>query len=141
MITVYASAEDLLRKAGARVTQSRVSVLRALLEAPRALTHHEIEQRVRRMHHVDRVTVYRVLEWLVESQLAHRIASDDRVWRFNAAAGGAHDDNHVHFKCNHCGEVTCLERAHPSRRVALPKGYRQQRVEITVRGLCAECAC
>ncbi|HUO43780.1 MAG TPA: transcriptional repressor [Burkholderiales bacterium] len=140
MVTTRVSIEDLLREAGARVTRPRLSVLRVLLEAPRALTHHEIARRVRYAHRVDRVTIYRVLDWLVAHRLAHRVASDDRVWRFNAAAEGAHADDHMHFKCSRCGGITCLEGTRASRRVTLPKGYRQQRMEITVKGLCAECA-
>ncbi len=134
----YAPAEDLIREAGARVTRPRVGVLASLLKAARALTHHEIEQRVRSTLPVDRVTVYRVLEWLVANRLAHRIAGDDRVWRFNAIAG-RHTGAHAHFKCNDCGRVMCLADVATPRRVALPAGYRSQQVEVTVKGLCAAC--
>jgi Fur family ferric uptake transcriptional regulator len=132
------SAEHLIREAGARVTQPRISVLTALLAAPRALTHHEVEQRVRRSLPVDRVTVYRVLEWLVANRLAHRIAGDDRVWRFNAVAD-EHADEHAHFKCNGCGTVTCLDELVAKPVVKLPAGFRTQRVELTVKGFCAGC--
>ena len=132
------SAEEMIRTTGVRVTQPRVSVLAALLNAPRALTHHDVELRVKRSIKVDRVTVYRVLEWLVANQLAHRIAGDDRVWRFNAAAG-EHSDEHMHFQCNRCGRVTCLEEKAPAPHVPLPAGFRSEHVEITVKGLCAQC--
>ena len=132
------SAEHLIREAGARVTQPRISVLTTLLDAPRALTHHEVERRVRRSLPIDRVTVYRVLELLVANQLAHRIAGDDRVWRFNAVAD-EHADEHVHFKCNSCGKVTCLDELAAKPVVKLPAGFRTQRVELTVKGFCAGC--
>jgi len=132
-------AEHLLRAAGARVTQPRISVLATLLDAPRALTHHEVEQRVRRALPVDRVTVYRVLDWLVSNRLAHRVAGDDRVWRFNAVAG-EHAAEHAHFGCNECGRVICLEDVTAPPRVTLPAGYRSQQVEVTVKGLCAACS-
>ena len=132
------SAEDMVRTVGARITHSRVAVLAVLLDAPRALTHHEVIKQVRRALRVDRVTVYRVLEWLVANHLAHRIAGDDRVWRFNAAAG-EHPEDHVHFQCNRCGRVTCLEDTAPAPRIALPAGFRSQHVEILVKGLCGGC--
>jgi len=132
------SAQEMIRKVGARVTQPRVCVLAVLLGASRALTHHEVERRVRRSLHVDRVTVYRVLDWLVANQFAHRIAGDDRVWRFNAAAD-EHADEHAHFKCNQCRQVICLEDTAPPRRIRLPAGYRSHHVEVTVMGLCADC--
>ena len=139
MIARYqSSAENLIRKAGSRVTQPRISVLMALLDAPTALTHNQIEQRVRRSLPVDRVTVYRVLEWLVANQLAHRIAGDDRVWRFNAVAD-EHADEHAHFRCNSCGTVTCLDELAYRPVVKLPAGFHSQQVELTVKGLCAAC--
>jgi len=132
------SAEDMIRSVGARVTQPRVGVLTTLLDASRALTHHEVERNVRRSLHVDRVTVYRVLDWLVAKHLAHRLAGDDRVWRFNASAD-EHADEHAHFECNRCRRVICLEDAVAPHRIALPAGYRSQHVEVTVKGLCADC--
>ena len=107
--------------------------------SPTALTHHEVERQVKRSLSMDRVTVYRVLDWLVARGLAHRISGDDRIWRFNAADEGHARRQHAHFKCNDCGEVICLETAMAARTVPLPAGYRPQEVELTVKGLCAGC--
>lgn len=126
-------ARDKLRATGERVTQSRVRVLAALQHAGRALSHHELESL---LAPIDRVTLYRVLDWLVAQRIAHRVSGTDRVWRFGIA-GQAHD-GHAHFQCSGCGKVLCLADA-PARQVAVPRGYRPQAVELTVRGLCAEC--
>jgi Fur family ferric uptake transcriptional regulator len=134
----HEQAEVLIRGTGARVTAPRIEVLAALLAADRALTHQELEQRVDRGRGMDRVTIYRVLEWLTGQELAHRIAGDDRTWRFNAAGQG-HDGEHAHFQCNACNTVLCLEDFSPSPAIRLPKGFRSQHVELTVRGLCAKC--
>lgn len=138
--TLHERAEILVQRTGARVTRQRVEVLAVLLAAPRALTHHEVERRAGRGHAMDRVTVYRVLEWLVSRGLAHRIAAEDRVWRFNAAGdepGRGHA--HAHFRCNGCGEVICLDAVRARRDIRLPAGYRPQEVELTVKGVCATC--
>jgi Fur family ferric uptake transcriptional regulator len=45
----------------------------------------------------------------------------------------------VHFECNRCGRVTCLDDTVPAPHFALPRGFRRQHVEVTVKGLCAEC--
>lgn len=131
-------AETLIRATGARVTRPRVEVLATLLAARRALTHHEVERQANRALGMDRVTIYRVLEWLITRELAHRISGDDRVWRFNAA-NDAHARRHAHFKCNHCGEVICLDRGIAGRVIPLPSGFRSQEIELTVKGLCADC--
>jgi Fur family ferric uptake transcriptional regulator len=128
-----------VRAAATRATRQRIEILALLLAAPRALSHLEIEYEVRRAPGMDRVTIYRVLDWLVAQSLAHRISGDDRVWRFNAVDGEHARQQHAHFKCNDCGKVTCLETALAARKVPLPAGYRPQEVELTVKGLCARC--
>ena len=130
-------ARAALRATGERITPARVRVFAALLDARRALSHHEIEAGLGPDCPLDRVTLYRVLDWLVERGLAHRVAGSDRAWRFGIACA-AHA-NHAHFLCNGCGKVVCLAET-VARRVALPRGFRSESVEMTVKGLCAECA-
>jgi Fur family ferric uptake transcriptional regulator len=131
-------AETLVRRHAERVTRSRVAVLAVLLAAPRALTHHEVHRSLGRARRVDRVTLYRVLDWLVARGLAHKISGDDRVWRFNAAEDEP-ARRHAHFECNDCGKVICLEKVPVARSIPLPSGYRPQAVELTVKGLCGDC--
>jgi Fur family ferric uptake transcriptional regulator len=131
-------AEPVIRATGARVTRARVRVLAALLAAGRALTHHEVEKRVKRAYGIDRVTVYRVLEWLTDYGLAHKIPGGDRVWRFSAAIE-EHARQHAHFECSRCGTVICVDGLAIKPRIKLPSGFRSQQVELTVKGLCARC--
>lgn len=127
------AARTRLRATGERVTPARVRVLSAMLQAARPLSHGEIEEKV---SPIDRVTLYRVLDWLVAQGIAHRVSGADRVWRFGIARE-AHGE-HPHFQCNQCGKVLCLAET-PMRGVAVPKGFRPQAVELTVKGLCADC--
>lgn len=129
-----------MRGAATRTTRPRVEILALLLAAPRALSHLEIENELKRAPGMDRVTIYRVLDWLVARNLAHRIAGDDRVGRFNAADGEHAGRPHAHFKCNDCGGVTCLDTGLAAPRVPVPAGFRPQQMELTVKGLCAQCA-
>src|SRR5436309_5382519 len=129
-------AATLLAATGARLTRARIEVLAALLRADEALTHHEVERRLRRGQDVDRVTLYRVLEWLTEQGLVHKVSGEDRIWRFSAAGHRSARGGHAHFECSSCGKVICLDPARlPS--VHLPAGYRRRDVEVTVRGSCA----
>src|SRR5205823_15113049 len=77
-------AATLLAATGARLTRARIEVLAALLRAGEALTHHEVERRLRRGHDVDRVTLYPVLEWLTEQGVVRKVSSEDQSWRFSA---------------------------------------------------------
>jgi Fur family ferric uptake transcriptional regulator len=127
-----------IRAAGERLTAPRAAVLGALLASDTALTHHELERVLQPVLDVDRVTVYRVLDWLVALGLAHRIAGDDRAWRYRATRGPPHA-THAHFTCRACGRTVCLEDVAVPSAVRLPRGYRSQKVDLTVSGLCAAC--
>lgn len=132
---VHSTVRDEIRDHGARVTGARVRLLELLRGADTALSHAEIEERARNLV-VDRVTIYRVLDWLVESGLAHRIAGPDRVWRFSTGANPT--GGHAHIHCTQCGRTVCMgEIAPPALR--LPKGFKLESVELKVNGLCAGC--
>ena len=130
-------ARERIRGTGSRMTAPRMQVLAAMLGANRVLSHHDIEHMLGAAR-LDRVTLYRVLDWLVVQGLAHRIAGPDRVWRFSVT-GEAHE-THAHFQCNRCGKVLCLDEL-SARKVPLrlPAGCRPERMELTVTGVCAEC--
>lgn len=139
MRTTRKTAEDLIRSTGERITAARVQILALLLAAPRALTHREIEDGLDTTLAIDRVTVYRVLEWLTAQHLAHKISADDRVWRFNAVPA-VHEQQHAHFQCTACGEVICLQDLAADIRPRLPAGYAPQSLEVTIKGLCNGCS-
>jgi Fur family ferric uptake transcriptional regulator len=130
-----------LRGVGAKVTSARVRVLQQLRAAPGPLTHRELLDAVQMSGGmpVDRVTVYRVLDWLVEQQLAQKAADQHGVFRFAAAQGAGTHDTHVHFRCATCGGVFCLKDAPPPR-PRLPKGFRLTRMDVDIQGECARCA-
>lgn len=131
------AAQALLAKRGARATRARIDVLAMLLAQSEALSHHDVEGKLPRGHDIDRVTLYRVLEWLVAQGLAHKVAGDDRVWRFSAA-GHVGDGAHAHFQCSDCGRVVCLEQTRVPA-IALPAGFQRAEVEVTVKGTCDAC--
>ena len=142
------TADTAIRATGERLTQPRVAVLACLLASGSATSHLDVAAMIKDHHAVDRVTVYRVLEWLVNLGIAHRIAGDDRVWRFMVNAQGAmaksapsgQHGHHAHFTCQTCGQTFCLDKAMPKIDVKLPKGFRTSEIDLVVRGRCAACA-
>jgi Fur family transcriptional regulator, ferric uptake regulator len=130
-------AQKLIRAAGERLTSPRSAVLATLLASDEALSHHDIEERLRGVLSVDRVTVYRVLDWLTATGLAHRIAGDDRTWRFNASRGQR--GPHAHFTCSACGKTLCLAEVPVKVALKMPRGFVSREVELSVRGLCSQC--
>ena len=128
---------DLIRHKNARATPARVRVLTLLRDSPLALTHFEIEMALGASA-LDRLTLYRVLDWLVESGLAHRNSDANRVFRFSAASDGEHR-THIHFRCEQCGRVFCIDAALPVV-PTLPAGFSLSRMDFDLRGCCAHCA-
>lgn len=131
-------AERLLTAAGGRQTPARRRILALLLASKRPLSHLDLEQALAQQDPIDRVTVYRVLDWLVARQLSHKIAGDDRVWRFSAQAiDPAHQ--HAHFHCERCGQFYCLAAIETVLPASLPPGFSASSVELTIKGICANC--
>lgn len=129
---------NLIRSLGARATPARVAVMRLLDTADRALSHHDIELELEASG-FDRVTLYRVLDWMVESGLAHRVTDAQRVFRFSRAAANAPaHESHAHFRCEDCGKVFCLDDV-PVTRPTLPKGFSSSAVELSITGHCGHC--
>lgn len=108
-----ALAESQLRTTSVRATDARIKVLAALLGARYAFSHQDIQDTLIDM---DRVTLYRALDSLTDAGLAHKIAGDDRVFRYNAGIEviehGRHpaqQHQHGHFKCTRCAKVFCID--------------------------------
>ena len=108
--SALALARRLVKESGGRNTGARRNVLACLIAAERALSHGEIEAQLTDTD-LDRVTLYRVLEWLVEQSLAHRVgglSGFDRAMRF-AFSRPEQGHAHAHFQCVQCGTTMCLD--------------------------------
>lgn len=140
-----ALAEAQLRAASVRITPARVKVLAALLDAQRAFSHQDVQDAFAEM---DRVTLYRALDCLTDAGLAHKIAGDDRVFRYSAGAehdGSIQHHQHGHFKCTRCSKVFCLDSIgeadmlQDALQESLGKGFQTHDIEFTIKGWCADC--
>nr|WP_315477157.1 Fur family transcriptional regulator [uncultured Undibacterium sp.] len=151
-------AEHKLRAAEVRVTQARLDVLSVLLTQHRAMSHTEMQDALPEM---DRVTLYRALDCLADAGLAHKITSDDRVFRFSTGSElgvSAETSQHInpiqhqhgHFKCTRCSKVFCLEQPAASHTLSdqlqatldstALKGFRSHDIEVTIKGWCDRCS-
>ena len=132
-------ATHLIEQSGQRATPVRVRVLAFLLSRQNAVTHHEIEYGLG-SDTVDRVTLYRALDWLIDYEFAHRLTNEDRVWRFLANSKEHHaHQQHAHFRCTRCDMLICLENVPVQMDVPIPNGFRMHDAELTVKGVCAMC--
>lgn len=131
----------LLQSVGLPGTARRELVLETIGNHRDVLRPSEILERVRKRISINRVTLYRILDLLVEKDLVRRLSAGDRTFRYGLAGTPRHPD-HAHFHCVQCGLMECMEPA------AVPlevKKFRHlqsakiQRVEIRLDGLCQAC--
>lgn len=137
-----------IREAGLRCTAARVAVLGHLETASGPRTHAEVSEALDELG-FDRATIYRNLTELTEAKLVARVELGDRVWRFEAtgSGGGHHEDDHPHFVCTTCGEVSCLDDVQVAIRPKTPSGKAGRRdrqgigsvTEILLKGHCEQC--
>jgi Fur family ferric uptake transcriptional regulator len=147
------NAEQIIEQAGLKSTSSRLEVMTVLVQSKLPKTHQEILKQL--PDNFDRVTLYRVLDWLLKNHMIHRIAGEDRAWRFQlngpsdmkqgekkVLPKGHHFLNghtHAHFKCAECGKVYCLENVHPVLTDTIPADFVVDSIELSIRGKCNNC--
>ena len=104
------AARARLREAGLRCTAARLAVLDHLMAAAGPKTHAEVAESLSDRG-FDRATIYRNLTELTESKIVSRVELGDHVWRFEIKRGHEHaeGEDHPHFLCTSCGEVSCLD--------------------------------
>lgn len=128
-----------IREAGLRATPARIAALQLLRRSSSPLTHSEVTERLAGSG-VDRVTVFRNLNDLVEAGLLRRAELGDHVWRFEAInLNSGHGSAHPHFLCVDCGSVSCLGDVvltASSQRATAKVG---EAIEILIRGHCNDC--
>lgn len=134
-------AETILKSSGMSLTNGRKSILDVFLSSKTALTHQDIESKC--SNQFDRVTIYRTLQTFIDKGLIHTIPSTDSNIRYalcNEACFGSghHHDNHVHFKCERCGDTICLDEVTVPV-VKLPSGYSLREINMVVSGTCRSC--
>ncbi|WP_199120089.1 Fur family transcriptional regulator [Pedobacter sp. ASV28] len=122
-----------------RNTIAKTEIRNLINSSKVALSHAEIQQALNNI--CDRVTIYRVLDRLVEEGLVHKIVNVDGVIKYaecHECAGEHHHHNHIHFSCQKCKSVTCLEDVEPF--FNLPKQYKVMEMNFTLSGLCPQCS-
>ncbi|EUJ10068.1 Fe2+/Zn2+ uptake regulation protein [Methylophilaceae bacterium 11] len=148
------SAQERIIIAGLRPTKARLAVLNTIADADSALSHPEILERLSTQKEFDRVTIYRVLDWLTEHDLVHKISGENRAWKFQlsqqkftsatapkaTSAVLSNNHHHAHLHCKVCGKVTCVHELEPHFPAPLLAQYQVTSIDINIKGVCADCA-
>ncbi|AIM35255.1 Fur family transcriptional regulator [Sphingobacterium sp. ML3W] len=122
-----------------RNTAAKAEILSFISQSEIALSHSEIQHTLKGL--CDRVTTYRILDRLVSEGLIHKIANIDGIVKYAAChncSAMTHHHDHLHFSCEQCHTIICLEDIEPTYKV--PEKYKIKQVNFIVSGICPECA-
>ena len=123
-----------------RVTECRAEVLNIFLSYDYALSNADLETQLNTTF--DRVTIYRTLRTFLDKGLIHKVLDDTGNPKYalckEACNQHEHHHHHVHFKCNQCGQTTCLESLEIPN-IKLPEGFIFQESNLLINGVCVVC--
>ncbi len=131
---------EMLSTAGLSPTAHRIRVMEVIGNNNYPLSAQEIHDTLQRNQSINRVTVYRILDFLVENGLVDRIRGG-RASFF----GLAPNDNHLphpHFYCRQCGRMNCLNPRSISMDITSFERIfpgKIDNVEVRVDGVCKNC--
>jgi Fur family ferric uptake transcriptional regulator len=101
----------------------------------------EICAMVGRTVNINRVTVYRILELLVEKELVERLSGRGRSLLYGMAPC-EHHPAHPHFQCSNCGAMLCLQPLNLNvdiKTVQCSFAGEIREVEVRIHGVCQNC--
>jgi Fur family ferric uptake transcriptional regulator len=133
--------EELLAEASLEPTANRVRVLEVVGNNSCPLSAGDIFRTLERNSTINRVTVYRILDLLVERGLVDRISTGGRAFYYGLAPNDHHRP-HPHFYCKNCGQMDCLSPESLMVDTApLWKTFpgRIDKVEVRIDGICKNC--
>lgn len=114
-------------------TASRLDILEVFLDSDKGLSEKEIDEKIDGKY--DRATIYRTLKTFREKGLIHPVILENEMTRYVLKK---EPENHVHFKCEECGNVFCLTQVKITD-PALPAGFIQKGIDFVVTGMCPAC--
>jgi len=132
---------ELLRHYRLGPTPRRIAVLRTIGNAPRPMAAPEILERLRGRTPMNKVTLYRILDLLVDRGMISRLSGGDRSFRYGMGST-VHHPEHPHLLSHECGELECLapDLLPRIKKKSFIKGKGLiQSLDIRYQGICEKC--
>jgi len=130
--------EAILDAAHLRKTKPRLVVISALLDTDKPLTQEMITAQLSG-HKPNKVTIYRMLESMVEKGIVHKAYVGKRKWHYELAHNCSEHQCHPHFTCSKCSSTSCLTGLSIPMAKSPFKGFIIDHQQVRLEGLCPEC--
>ena len=132
---------ELLAAAEVEATKNRLDVLQVVGNSRFPLSADDIFNTLERSSSINRVTVYRILDLLVDNGIVERLSTGGRAAYYGLAPNDQHAP-HPHFYCKSCGQMDCLNPESlnvDTKPLWQTFPGRIDKVEVRVDGLCKNC--
>lgn len=131
--------DKILNQKAVRITPMRQLLLEFLVQEQRSFGLTELEDAFPK---AERTTIYRTLKTFEEKGIVHSIDNGVSEVKYALCKEHCteqhHIDQHPHFHCTACQQITCLESVFiPA--VQLPKGFEAKEIGMTIKGICDNC--
>lgn len=124
-----------------RTTRQRTAIRQVIIAAARPLTPNEILEGVRGAGtEASIATVYRNIKLLLDEAEIQAVMLPGDSARYEAVHQAHGHDHHHHFHCLPCDRVFDVEGCPGPMDQLAPTGFTVERHELTLYGLCADCA-
>jgi Fur family ferric uptake transcriptional regulator len=133
--------KELLTSVKLDATANRLRILEVIGNNGFPLSAGDIFETLERSSSINRVTVYRILDLLVDAGVIERISTGGRAFYYGLAPNDYHAP-HPHFYCKLCGQMDCLSpESLQVETEPLWKTFpgRIDKVEVRVDGVCKNC--
>lgn len=138
---LHCNYQELLTSGNLETTESRLRVLEVVGNNSFPMSAGDIYKTLERNASINRVTVYRILDLLVDKGIVERLSTGGRAAYYGLAPNAYHQP-HPHFYCKQCGQMDCLNPDSLTIKVEpLSKTFpgRIDKVEVRVDGICKNC--
>jgi len=129
-----------VKNTGLKDTPLREDVLQLFMNSKKALSSKEIIDKLGNKY--DRVSIFRTISSFSEKGIIHSIPISKDYVVYSICRDDCktenHLDQHYHFYCRNCGNMYCLSDFDFDRH-KLPRGYKTERINIILEGICKEC--
>ena len=132
-------ALNLLKGKGLKKTAQRIMLINILQTKGISLSENEIKTSMGAMY--DRITFYRTVQKLIDTDIIHRIVVDNATVRYalNDQDELKKSRNPVRFFCKKCNSTLYIENS-PVPVFQLPDGYVAHGSEVLIKGICNACS-
>ncbi|MGD9329968.1 MAG: Fur family transcriptional regulator [Desulfobacterales bacterium] len=138
---LHCNYRDMLASAALKATTNRLRVLEIVGNNSFPLSADDIFKTLERSRTINRVTVYRILDLLVDHGLVERLSTGGRAAYYGLAPNAFHAP-HPHFYCKACGQMDCLNpQSLNVDTEPLWKTFPGQidKIEVRIDGICKNC--